>query len=327
MKFKFWPFVFLGTISLVSLASNQALAEGSQSVVAQAPSASPAASSNASPAEEVAPILPTPDSEALAQNAPILPTPDSEAASIAATDPPVTPEPVYRRDREASSESYPVASTSEEAYNPSPRDEAPAEAVDYASNSNSPEGSVPAGVDNAAVGNSGSVDGNLAQTPKLAAVETPDRVSERHNVGKRESNSKKLAKKVSLGDLTFVCSEVNGTPQTSARLDKKELGVILWTSTVFASKGYNPETRCKQVSARFEAYRANSSLYLTTGKVNGQPVMCFTSKEDGGCGDGIASNEGMLFTLKPQINGDETVKQLAGLLTSESNTPMEPLKE
>lgn len=143
-----------------------------------------------------------------------------------------------------------------------------------------------------------------------------------------KSSSKTSAKKLNLGQVTFACGEESGTPATIAKLNNRQFGLIMWTSTLFADKGFDPKTRCSQVSARLEAYRkSNAQVFVTPGKINGQSVLCVTTQEDGGCGDGIANFEGLLFTLKPNSQPQSTLEQLTAVLASEENQPREPLKE
>ncbi|MBD1848171.1 hypothetical protein H6F89_33435 [Cyanobacteria bacterium FACHB-63] len=143
-----------------------------------------------------------------------------------------------------------------------------------------------------------------------------------------KSSTKATVKKLSLGTLSFACASKNGTPTTIAKLNNREIGVILWASTLFANQGFDPQTRCNLVSQRFEEYRkANQLSYLTTGTINRLPVVCVTSQADGACGDGIASHAGLLFTLKPNSDGGEILEQLSNVLTSDASTPTEPLNQ
>ncbi|MBE9008721.1 hypothetical protein IQ250_00635 [Pseudanabaenaceae cyanobacterium LEGE 13415] len=143
-----------------------------------------------------------------------------------------------------------------------------------------------------------------------------------------KSSPKATVKKLNLANLSFACVSKNGTPTTIAKLNEREMGVILWDSTLFADRGFDPQTRCNLVSQRFEEYsKANQLSYLTTGTINRHPVVCVTSQADGACGVGITSNAGLLFTLKPNSDGGKTLEQLSNVLTSNANTPTDPLKQ
>lgn len=71
---------------------------------------------------------------------------------------------------------------------------------------------------------------------------------------------------------------------------------IRWTSNYFKNAGYDPLTRCEDVSGRLETYRRNRELrFVTTGEMNGQNVICTASEFNGGC-------EELILTLKPDEN-------------------------
>ena len=130
-----------------------------------------------------------------------------------------------------------------------------------------------------------------------------------------KAETKLMAKRLNLGKLSFSCNADSKIPTTIARIKDKNLDIILWVSDLFASKGFDSKTRCQQVTARLEEYNKKQTLaYITTGKLNGQSVICVTSKEDGNCGDGIPIYEGLLFTLKPGSNPQNTLEQFADAL-------------
>ena len=87
---------------------------------------------------------------------------------------------------------------------------------------------------------------------------------------------------------------------TVFEVNQQDIQVISWESDVFEAD-YSSDTRCKQVSARFEAYRKlaieGQELYLVPGKLNAQPVVCVSTQLEGECGDGVSKHEGLLFTL------------------------------
>ncbi len=147
-----------------------------------------------------------------------------------------------------------------------------------------------------------------------------------------EKDNEKLVYKVELEDISFLCGEEGETPATVAKLKgQDELIVVLWDSDFFAKAGYDPQTRCEQASARFADFAKKKELaltYMTSGKLNGQSVICLTDSKDGGCGEGIPLHEGLLFTLKPKENPESKLKQLASIFQAEpASEPEKPLKE
>jgi hypothetical protein len=104
---------------------------------------------------------------------------------------------------------------------------------------------------------------------------------------------------------SFVCSTLSGVPTTLASMaDGKQVPVIRWTSNVFDGAGWTPERRCQEVSGRFDTLNRQGRLtYITTGRINGQPVIC-TAPSNG------ASCDGLLYTLKPGQNATTTLRNL-----------------
>jgi hypothetical protein len=103
----------------------------------------------------------------------------------------------------------------------------------------------------------------------------------------------------------FFCGLSGGVPTTQATTNEgKTVSVIRWTSNVFDDAGWNPEHRCQEVSSRFESLRQQGKLkYLTTGRINGQPVICSTTANGGAC-------DGLLYTLKPNQDPTQTLQKL-----------------
>lgn len=82
------------------------------------------------------------------------------------------------------------------------------------------------------------------------------------------------------------------------------LALIRWKSDFFTGAGYSPEKRCEIVSAKFEKYRLEGILnYITTGKENGQRVICVSSEYGGRC-------QGTLWTLKKDDDASDLLHQL-----------------
>jgi hypothetical protein len=104
----------------------------------------------------------------------------------------------------------------------------------------------------------------------------------------------------------FTCDNSSGSPTTVYynRQGGQEPW-IRWVSNSFAGAGYDPLTRCREVSNRLETYRSNKQLkYITVGMMNRQPVVCTASQVNGRC-------EGLIFTLK---RGQDAVRTLNNLL-------------
>ncbi len=93
----------------------------------------------------------------------------------------------------------------------------------------------------------------------------------------------------------FYCDTSNNAPVTVYQNSRGDIEPwIRWTSNYFRNAGYDPLTRCRDVSARLENYRRNRELkFITVGQMNGQNVICTASEDDGQC-------EGLVLTLKPK---------------------------
>lgn len=103
---------------------------------------------------------------------------------------------------------------------------------------------------------------------------------------------------------TFVCGVSDGVPATLAQTERGDIPVIRWTSDYFSDSGWTPQTRCEAVSERFQTYNQNGTLeYLTTGVMNGMPVICTALEENGPCND-------LLLTLKQDANPTQTLQEL-----------------
>ncbi|MEM7065539.1 MAG: COP23 domain-containing protein [Cyanobacteria bacterium P01_B01_bin.77] len=109
---------------------------------------------------------------------------------------------------------------------------------------------------------------------------------------------------------TFACVESpysDVAPTTVFYSPEGALPVIHWVSDYFAGSGYDPLTRCRQVSDRFERYYEAGVLnYITTGIVNRLPVICVSDEMGGSC-------QGVLLTLKPGQNASFVVQRLFDL--------------
>ncbi|MGJ5628283.1 COP23 domain-containing protein [Nostoc sp. CALU 1950] len=99
-------------------------------------------------------------------------------------------------------------------------------------------------------------------------------------------------------------SELPATKATNTATGAS-LSVVRWYSEYFTGSGYDPVTRCQQVSARFQQAHNNGSLdYITAGVVNGMPVICAATP------GGSCNTRNLLFTLKRGVNAAETLQRL-----------------
>ncbi|MGB8686181.1 MAG: COP23 domain-containing protein [Microcoleus sp.] len=95
------------------------------------------------------------------------------------------------------------------------------------------------------------------------------------------------------GESRFLCSTSTGVPVTVYQNPQGAIEPwIEWASDYFSSSGYDPLTRCQQVTQRLDNYNRNKQLnYVTVGMVNNQKVICTTSRVNGPC-------EGLIYTLR-----------------------------
>ena len=109
---------------------------------------------------------------------------------------------------------------------------------------------------------------------------------------------------------TFACVEsayYHAPPTTVFYSPEGALPVIHWVSDYFDGSGYDPLTRWRAVSGRFQRYYEAGVLnYITTGIVNRLPVICVTDQMGGPC-------QGVLLTLKPGQNASFVVQRLFDL--------------
>lgn len=104
---------------------------------------------------------------------------------------------------------------------------------------------------------------------------------------------------------TFFCGTFKGVPTTMAKTAKSNVPIIIWESSDFEKAGYPPEKRCQIVSNKFQEHyiKGNGVFYLTTGRKNGENIICVAQLEKGPCAD-------QLFTLKRDANPRQILQQL-----------------
>jgi hypothetical protein len=95
-------------------------------------------------------------------------------------------------------------------------------------------------------------------------------------------------------------------PTTFAWTSRGKIAIVRWERTDFP--GFPPQTRCEQVSPKFQkAYDNGGINFLTNGTINQQPVIC-TARESGGECDTL------LMTLRPEDNAVTILTQLQEVL-------------
>lgn len=105
---------------------------------------------------------------------------------------------------------------------------------------------------------------------------------------------------------TFFCGMSQGKPATIAQTPRGNIPVIVWVSEHFTRGGFDPQTRCQDVSGRFQSFYSQGALnFITAGIVNNQPVICATGAAGGPC-----NNTNVLFTLKPRENAARVIQGL-----------------
>jgi Circadian oscillating protein COP23 len=108
---------------------------------------------------------------------------------------------------------------------------------------------------------------------------------------------------------SYSCGSFNGVPSTMASTKNgKNVPVIQYKSRHFNASGWTPERRCQEVSQRFDSLSRQGLLrqaFLTTGRKNGQNIICVSPSEGSACMD-----NGILFTLRPESNPARTLRDL-----------------
>ena len=114
------------------------------------------------------------------------------------------------------------------------------------------------------------------------------------------------------------CMKASGVPATVVSTKSgKQVPIIYWKSETFSSSGWTPTRRCQEVSARFQEYHQAGTLeFITTGRMNGMPVLCVSKTDGGGCA-------GLLYTLKPGQNATATLQKLFDIRNKPGAAPLE----
>ena len=114
------------------------------------------------------------------------------------------------------------------------------------------------------------------------------------------------------------CMTAGGVPSTVVSTKTgKQVPIIYWKSEAFSGSGWTPTRRCQEVSARFQEYHQTGILeFITTGRMNGLPVICVSKTDGGGCA-------GLLYTLKPGQNATATLQKLFDIRNKPGAAPLE----
>lgn len=108
---------------------------------------------------------------------------------------------------------------------------------------------------------------------------------------------------------TFYCGEYEGKLATMVRTNHRgSIPIVFWQTNYFSDSGWPPQRRCDEVSRRFQVYHEKEQLnYLTTGRMNGYPVLCIAkSPESHSARNGVVEG-GLLITLRPDVDNPNTV--------------------
>ena len=106
----------------------------------------------------------------------------------------------------------------------------------------------------------------------------------------------------------FFCGTSDGVPATFVHTSRGDIPMIHWVDTYFQAH-LTPRDRCEQISDRFQQfYNKNTLNFLRTGIYNRQNVLCVASYQDGNC-----LSNGILVTLKPDANPQDTLQRLLDL--------------
>ena len=81
-------------------------------------------------------------------------------------------------------------------------------------------------------------------------------------------------------DTRFTCERVNGEYTVMYYPESQPDEGYPWAIPTQLGGGWTPEKRCDEITARFETYRQDGLLELTTGVENGYDTICVTTQLD-----------------------------------------------
>ena len=97
----------------------------------------------------------------------------------------------------------------------------------------------------------------------------------------------------------------NGLPATIIDNGRgRQVAIIVWSTSYFASTGYSAQMRCEGVSKNFaQAIEEGSLHYLVSSRLNGYPVICASRASEGVC-------DRLLFTLNFGVDPSAVLEHL-----------------
>ncbi|MEH1919357.1 COP23 domain-containing protein [Nostoc sp.] len=102
----------------------------------------------------------------------------------------------------------------------------------------------------------------------------------------------------------FFCTHEGNVPVTKVRTSRGNETFIRWVVKDF--KKFPPAQRCKIVSARFQRYYDNGSLFITSrNNFNNYSVLCIANRKGAPC-----TSENILVTLRPGSDTGAVLKQI-----------------
>jgi hypothetical protein len=105
-------------------------------------------------------------------------------------------------------------------------------------------------------------------------------------------------------------------PTTFAWTSRGKIAIVRWATNYFKGAGFDPQTRCQQVSQHLQkAYKNGSLKMITNGWMNGQPVICTTTQVNGDCVD-------LVMTLRREDNSLAIVQQFNDIFNGRKVGPI-----
>jgi hypothetical protein len=92
--------------------------------------------------------------------------------------------------------------------------------------------------------------------------------------------------------------------------------MVIWNTKKFGAS-WKPKQRCEAVTSKLNNLLGSSpEAAITSGEVNGYPVVCAISDESEQC-----NSKNLLFTLVKGKNADVVVEQMEALIAGEADVP------
>lgn len=163
----------------------------------------------------------------------------------------------------------------------------------------------------------------ITGNPGDTAPKSPSMTKSNDPVFRIPSNgeSVSLPKPVEKVNARYFCQKSsNGVLKTIAETPWGNIEVINWKR--YVSSEWTPEERCRVVSDRFQKYSENGQIsYITTGRMNGQNVICVANQKNGDCARQL-SEQGLLFTVTSGKSPDAILLNLMGISRLENLPPI-----